>query len=602
MSTANGDAPPLDPRLPYHFRRIERAVENVLSLRQEALSRVIGGDPRRDIADECGYNKTPSVRDYHDLYDREPVADKVVSFWPRETWQVTPEVYEEEEADTVTPFEAAWDALGRDLAGADGLFESEEGSPVWEYLRRVDVLSGIGHYGILLLGLDDGLPLDQPAAGVEEANSYPAGKAGGAAYDPGMNRRYSLTVNAAATRGRKLLYVRAFAEVHAEIVAYETNFTSPRFGQPALYRVTFSADVSDSLASATRPQAARDVHWTRVIHVADTYHQPGGSEVLAVPRLLPVLDPVTDIRKVRASSAEMYYRGAFPGVVLKSPPAPELGGDTNIDEDATRDMMEKWANGLQRKLLLLGMEAEFPAPQVVDPTPQIEAQERAICVKMDVPWRIWQGSERGELASSQDQKGWNKRVAARQRGYVTPRLVQPFVSRLVQLGVLPRPKLACCEWPEVGSMTDLEKANVCLVKTQALAAYVAGGVESVVPPLDYLTRYMGESTEEAQATLQAAADQAEATLQRDIQRTQAKIEAGVMPDPTAPRVPPPGVPASKPPVGNEVTLPGGKVSEPAAEPLPITSRPHRAVIDVTRDGGEISRIVKSYEPLPEGQP
>jgi hypothetical protein len=34
---------------------------------------------------------------------------------------------------------------------------------VWDYLCDADIKCGIGHYGVILLGLDDGAPLNEPA-------------------------------------------------------------------------------------------------------------------------------------------------------------------------------------------------------------------------------------------------------------------------------------------------------------------------------------------------------------------------------------------------------------------------------------------------------
>lgn len=582
MTTHNGEAPPAklfpdtptagEPHPLLNDPGFRRFVANTLASHQQWLRRAIGGDPRRDLDDECGYDPNPTTQSYEDLYDREPIAAKVVAFWPNETWQVSPSVYEDEDADVNTPFEKAWDALGRELAGEDGLFKSEEGNPIWEYLRRVDILSGIGCYGVLLLGLDDGLPLDQPVVGLKEMNSYPVGKNGGNRYKPSMNRVYSLTTNAKQTTGRKLLYLRAFPESLAPIVRYETNMTSPRFGQPTMYRLSLNEPRDYGYATA-QPTATVYVHWSRVIHVADTYHQACSSEIMAIPRLKPVLNPIVDIRKVRGSSAEMYYKGAFPGYSLET-----TDTEMEMNDSSLRDLMEKYINGLQRYAIWDGMTMKSLAPQVVDPTAQIEVQEKAISAAMDVPWRIWQGSERGELASSQDQKRHNKNVACRQNRYATPRQVLPLVGRCVLVGVLPRPEQVCCDWPEIASMTELEKAQVSLAQTQTDAAYMAGGVEALIPPRDYLTRVRGFTEEEAEAMLEAAVERHAEVLTQEIDDTLVKVDAGVMPDPAAP--PEPAFNAS----ADAAPEPAGEVSPainivnniPALPPQEIHYHTHQA--------------------------
>src|SRR5690606_42007529 len=60
--------------------------------------------------------------------------------------------------DKTTPFEMAWDQLGRSLKN-NSWHQDEEGNIIWEALARADTLSGIGHYGVILLGIDDGKEL-----------------------------------------------------------------------------------------------------------------------------------------------------------------------------------------------------------------------------------------------------------------------------------------------------------------------------------------------------------------------------------------------------------------------------------------------------------
>src|SRR5438552_1221857 len=100
-------------------------VANALLSRQELMRSFL--DPRRDIDDECGYPKITeavNVEVYRQLYDREAIATRVVQVLPNESWQVTPTVYEDDDTETSTEFEEAWDELGSTLAG--GLAVSDD--------------------------------------------------------------------------------------------------------------------------------------------------------------------------------------------------------------------------------------------------------------------------------------------------------------------------------------------------------------------------------------------------------------------------------------------------------------------------------------------
>jgi hypothetical protein len=465
----------------------------------------------RDIDAECGYPPGPiGAQYYQELYDRGDIPARVVELYPHECWQVSPSVYETEEPDNETPFETAWDELGQSLRAEDSWHSGEMGSVVWEYLHRVDVLSGIGQYAVVLLGLDDGAPLDEPA---------PLRKAGG---------------NGAEGKGgtpRKLIYARVFPETLAKVTQLEQDYTSPRFGHPTEYEITFidpggqGVGAPEGKAGQGAPGpglTTRMVHWSRVVHVADNRRE---NEVFGVPRMQQVVNRLLDLRKVYGGSGEMYYKGAFPGYSIET--WPQLGWDVDIDEEKTKDMMWRWQNGLQRWIQLTGQSIKGLSPQVVDPSGQIEKQLEAICIKLGCPVRIFKGSERGELASSQDDTAWNDRLKHRQGGYLTPRLIVPFVDRLIALGVLPPPEQYFVWWPDLTSKSDSEKAAIAAQRTTAVVQYVgasANNIQATLAPVDFWTRIMGFDDEEAQAIVDNGEEEKK-RLEEEAKKAQAEADA-----------------------------------------------------------------------------
>lgn len=424
-------------------------------------------DPRRSINDECGYPETENItiENYKDLYDREPVANRVVQVLPVEAWQASPTVFETEDVDQETAFEVAWKELPRSLRG-ESWYQDEEGNPIWEHLQRIDILSGIGRYGVLLLGIDDGKPLSEPV-------------------EPGKDT--------------KLLYLRSFDEGLAPITDYERNTANTRFGQPTMYTLSFS-DV------ASTGSTSQQVHWTRVIHIADNL---GSSEFLGVPRQQPVFNRLFDLRKIYSSDAEAYWLNVIMKLFLETQPNPEGSEGIEIDMDSVKADMEKFYTGLQRYGLLQGLTAKPVAPQVVDPTAHIDIQLEAICIEIDIPKRVFTGSERGELASSQDKSKWNGKLMGRNQRYTTPRVVVPFMDRLIWVGVLPAPEGYSVVWPDLNTLTDEQQALIALKRTEALTKYVLGDVESVIAPLDYLTRILSMPADEAEAVLEARVESLE---------------------------------------------------------------------------------------------
>lgn len=443
-------------------RELAWITQNARSMRDELMRKIL--DPRRNIDDECGYPTELNVDLYRKLYEREAVAARVVEVLPQESWVLNPNVFEDEDPTVETEFEAAWNNLNS-ILNPNTWLKQEDGGEVWEYLTRVDILSGIGSFGLLLIGFDDGKDLSEPV-------------------EPSSNLG--------------VIFIRAVDEYLVDIASYEVDKTNPRYGHPTAYNIRLHDQSLTDQGGLGLDISTAKVHWTRVVHVADNL---GSSEIFGRPRMMQVYDRLYDLRKLYAGSAEMYWRGAFPGISLES--HPQLGADLELsttETDAIRDTMENYHNGLQRYLLNIGMSAKSLAPQVVDPTPQINTQIEAICIKLGIPKRIFCGSERGELASGQDDSTWNDRLRFRQRYYLTPRVVSPFIDRLIMLGVLPEPKDGyVIKWPDLNNLTDDEIATVAGKRTEALAKYVAGNVANLIDPIPFLTSVMGMTVEEAEA-------------------------------------------------------------------------------------------------------
>lgn len=445
-------------------------VNNALLSRAELLTRYI--DPRRDYNFECGYPRKITSQQYKDMYEREPISARVVECIVSESWKVTPEVYENEDIEVTTPFEQAWKEVSDSLRG-DNWLQDEIGNPIWDYLRRADELSRIGHYGIILIGIDDGEELETPV------------KLG------------------AGDKRHKVTYLRVFDDKSADIIRVDTDPKSPRYGMPLMYNLHFNnwedlLDVDDIATNTNTKQ----VHFSRVIHLAEHLKS---NEVYGVPAMRPVFNRLLDLTKLYGGSAEMYWRGAFPGLTLEIDP--EVSQE--LDLDATKGQITKYFNGLQRYLAVVGGRFTTLAPQVSDPTAQIEVHLQAICIQLGIPKRIFMGSERGELSSGQDSDEWKDRVRSRQTNYLTPNVVARFVNRLIMMGVLPKPKGFTVYWPPLENVNDEKKAAVANARIDALSKYVQSSAHPMLTPLDFYVRFLGLTEDEAKSLLESAADDKE---------------------------------------------------------------------------------------------
>lgn len=479
-------------------------VTNLTSMRQEWFERFQGGDRRRKINDECGYPDVLTIAEYWEMYDRNPIAKRVVQVLPRECWQVSPEVRESEDSHVETAFERAVKDLDSQLQGEGSWFESRGGnnSLFWDTCRRHDESMGIGTLGIVLVGLDDAAReeggyrgLQDPVQGFIEKNSVPVGKGELGANFEKTPGRWRLTVNEEETQGRKLLYLRPFDESVFTISQFENNPTSRRYGKPTMYLINVNTNYVSRAVGL--PIGTYSAHWTRVVPGADNLEN---SDDFGVSRLHTPWNPLYNIQKILGADGEGFYKNALMRLFFET--HPQLGGDVDVDDDALRNMMEEMENGMQRYGRLSGMSAHPVAPVVTDPTPHILANVEQICIMIPVPKRVFMGTERGELASGQDDAAWNDTLRGRQAGHCTVRVAVPLIDRLIAVGVLPRPKRKyTLVWPDLESLSEDAAATVANKWCDAIQKYIAGNLENFMDPLEFSTRILRMGEDEARAML-----------------------------------------------------------------------------------------------------
>ncbi len=422
-----------------------------------------GGGSFEEISKECGFPIDVTAEACRDLIERGDVAARVNQIYPEETWAEDPLVYEDEEQRD-TPFDQA-------------LQEIQDRLGLWSYLERLDEQAGVGHFGAMLYGFGDKQPLNVPVAGINERGE----KVG------------SPTCN--------LNYLRVFDETLASVTEFERDPDSPRYMQPTEYALTIATvPEGEVLTSGLGLGSSRvAVHWTRIHHFADGVST---SETFGRPRLKQVFNRLLGVQRIAGGDPQMYWKGALPPLSAEFDPA------IDVDVEATRDEVDRLMRGLQRFVLLQGGKLNSLAPTVADPKEHVLVQMQLIALTIGVPLRVLMGTEEGKLAGGQDKDAWRGRVQRRRNKLATPKNIRPCIDRLVMVGCLPTPKKGPtaykCEWPDPFTPSDQDKATVAETRTNALAKYVSGGVESIIPPLEYLTGILGMELDEAEAILEAA--------------------------------------------------------------------------------------------------
>jgi len=511
---------------------LREIIANVVTMRYELLKELQGKPSREDnIYKDCHWLDTNqiTVDVLKKSFQRNPYGARTVELFPKECWQVLPVVYETDNLKEETDFERAFKKICATLQG-DSWFSDIDQMSLWSYVKELDIKSGIGTYGVMLLGLSDGKNLkepvttidsvtgkmkkrEKPVPGVKKTDTSVAKPESPATpiTDPIENLLFGVggfTEIPATSEGDglkkteeiELQYIRVFDESQVKVTEWEREKSSPRYGQPVMYAIDmYDPTSTNSESLETINVSSVYVHWTRIIHVAEDGH------VFGVPRQRPVFNSLADLQKLLGASAEMYWRGAFPGLSLEY--IPKLGGDVKVDDEGLREQMFNYQSGLQRYLALMGMQAKSLAPQVVDPTKQILAHIQAICVKLGCPLRKFMGSEIGELASSQDDSVWNDRLRERQRMHITPNIIVPIINRLIMCGVLPEPEQYYVWWPDLETVDASTLAEVSLKRTQALVQFIQGDGETILPLRHFYTKILGFTEPETAAILQEAEEQ-----------------------------------------------------------------------------------------------
>lgn len=394
------------------------------------LGKQFDGD--RDIYKQAGYPSEISFEKYNGKYTRQDIAGRIVDAPALATWQKPPTLKDGDLGETL--FIQTWNRLVNFNRTVSSI---EDQKSIWHYLMRIDKMSGIGKFGVLLVGINDGWELNQPLARAVELKEQPA----------------------------KFLYLSPYDEGNAEVNEVSKDPTTNRFNLPKTYSITTGADLVGSGVEVGTIDTP--VHWSRVIHVAEGLRN---NEIFGTPRLEGVYNLLEDLLKVTAATGESAWQLMVKGLILST----KEGYELPEDDDEFDQEIEDYMHGLARNLQLHGMDVTIEGGEIVDPSGVIKSIVSLISAETGIPQRILLGSEAGHLASDQDEQNWVARIEARQTDFAEPVILRPLISRLIYTGILPPPSSGNYQvvWPSLISMSDLEKADLHQKEAAALAASV----------------------------------------------------------------------------------------------------------------------------------
>ncbi|WP_323190465.1 phage portal protein [Halostella sp. PRR32] len=379
-----------------------------------------GGE--RDLWEALGYQQRFTYADYRDWYDRGGIAKPIIEKPAATTWSERPEIVDDAEVgdEEQTSFEGDLEAL------FDASDKTTLDRGLSHYFERADKLGRIGEYSVLYLGFADA---DKPSD----------------LSDP---------VDPSELDGLKdLLYVTPLGQGDASINSWVKDVTASRNGLPKTYKL----DLANGDQTNTQV-----VHHTRVIHIAEGVLD---DDVNGEPALRPIMNRLFDIEKVAGASAEAYWMVSNPGLALSVDPE-----FADVDTDQMDEQIDEWENNFRRVLKMYGTDVEQLESQDVDPSGVIDSIMKLIAGTIEIPKRKLEGSERGDLASSQDEANYLEMISARQESFAGPVLLRPFIDRLVEYGIIESPQGGSysLEWPNLFQLTELEEATLKKELSQAL--------------------------------------------------------------------------------------------------------------------------------------
>lgn len=417
--------------------KLNTAIKMNAYLSREAMARGLGqsfgGD--RDLYSVLGYPLEPEYQDYLNIYERDGIGTRVVDAAPDETWRKHPILYVGDEA----PSE---DDPG-DLQESFNDFCNEY--DIWSAFNDMDKACGISRFSLMFLGLPG--ELDQKVSG-----------------------------------GKTKL---AFVSVHdeGEATVEETSIirdpTDPVFGLPEYYLVK----IDDGAGTEKR------VHSSRVIHLKYGKDRSRGmGRVYGVPSLKKVLNRMFDLEKVVGGGSEAFWLLIHRGLALLAKEGMTLPDPGTPEYKNLQDEIDDFKNKISRVIRLVGMDIKDLGAEPVDSREQFDVIIDYIAGSEKIPKRILLGSERGELASGQDETDWQKFIDWRRHNVAEPYILRRFLKIADQYGFFNVPDNYKVFWPPLFQLSPSQEAVEVGQIANAISTISGGAPELVYPPEEFISR------------------------------------------------------------------------------------------------------------------
>ena len=420
--------------------RVELGVNRVLAMSMLAQASGYDGitsyEGQRDYNKVFGYPDAIAYETYRSMYRRGGLAKTVVNLPATSTWRgditltVPVEKKGQEKSADAKRFEKEWMKLWKDFN-------------IRNVMLRADKVAGIGNYSVIRIGLTNDADVSEPVNGTNH----------------------------------QLAYLSVFSQINALPNEWETDPNSKNYGGIKQYNLQLNSTSDQYVAAGGTAFPSGEmfpVDASRVVHVAEQLEE---DNVYGTPRLQACWNALLDLLKLTGGSAEMYFRGAFPGYNFNLDP------EANISTEKLEAMEEQIQNvilGLGRYIQMEGVSVDSIQPQVEDPTSQVAVQMEQITATTRIPKRKLVGTERGELASGMEEVNWNGEIECR-RTDDCERWLRALADLLMDAGALTRVEEYIVNWPDLEAEKGLENSQIALNLTKAITEFFNNNGEAGVP-------------------------------------------------------------------------------------------------------------------------
>jgi hypothetical protein len=392
----------------------------------KTISRRLGGgglfgispDGKRDYNTLFGYGTFLDYADYLAMYKRGGIANTVVAKVAKSCWRDMPEIKDNDK-----------NILEEQLLKLKKV-------KFFKAMERADILNRVGNFSVMLIGIPDGLQLDQPV-GLVKKDSFSS------------------------------MYFNVYSYDGIEIIQFDNDPASPRFGLPVLYQLqTIDTDGSQR---KQKQMISVIVHYTRIVHLAEGQLD---STIEGTPALEAPWNALIDKNKVRGSSAEAYYRNSRQKLAL------EAAGESKVDttpeaRKILKENVENFQDGFEDVLRLNNMKANMLQPSMASPRDPFDIAVEEISGTTGIPVRILTGKGGGTLIGSEDKATWNALVKDRQDQECTIYLLDALAI-MAGAGIIELPEDAEVEWPVQPSLNEKEASESTKNKAEAFKAVTEG--------------------------------------------------------------------------------------------------------------------------------